>query len=134
MTGEQQNPEAESRPAFGEILINPQAGSPKDEETKPVSSPRPTKRPKRSQRKTKKPRKQTRSARQPQGFFKKRLLRCGIILLILPAVLLLTYLAAARYLLPYYIQEQLAKQYTQQLHRPVTITQVDFAPFTFDLH
>ncbi|MCI5126570.1 MAG: hypothetical protein D3925_19360, partial [Candidatus Electrothrix sp. AR5] len=55
-------------------------------------------------------------------------------LLLLPAMLFLTYLAAASFLIPYYIQEQLVKQYSQQLGRPVTVTQVDFAPFTFDLH
>ena len=123
MTGEQQNPKATSPPAFGEILINPQAGTSDNEKKKSALPPEP-----------KKTRKQQKKPKESKGSSKKKVLRCSLILILLPTVLFLTYLAAARFILPYYIQEQLAEQYSQQLQRPVTVTQVDFDPFTFDLH
>lgn len=130
MTGEQQNPKAESPPAFGDILINPQAGTTDKKEKKSVLPPEPEK-PRKQGKKTK--RKQT-PPKQTERSSRKSVLLCGLALLLLPAMLFLTYLAAASFLIPYYIQEHLAKQYSEQLHRPVTVTQADFAPFTFDLH
>ena len=129
MTGEQQNPKAESPPAFGDILINPQAGTTDKKEKKSAPPPEPEK-PRKQGKKTK--RKQT-PPKQTERSSRKSVLLCGLALLLLPAMLFLTYLAAASFLIPYYIQEHLAKQYSEQLHRPVTVTQVDFAPFTFDL-
>ncbi|CAK8714606.1 hypothetical protein KKHLCK_03665 [Candidatus Electrothrix laxa] len=125
MTGEQQTQKAESPPAFGEILINPQAGTTKNEKKKSAPPPKPKKPPKQ--------RKQSKS-KEKKGLSKKKVLLCSLVLILLPAMLFLTYLAAASFLIPYYIQEQLTKQYSQQLGRPVAVTQVDFAPFTFDLH
>ncbi|MCI5162552.1 MAG: DUF748 domain-containing protein, partial [Candidatus Electrothrix sp. AX5] len=123
MTGEQQNPKATSPPAFGEILINPQAGTSDNEKKKSAPPPEP-----------KKTRKQQKKPKESKGRSKKKALRCSLILILLPTILFFTYLAAARFFLPYYIQEKLAEQYSQQLRRPVTVTQVDFDPFTFDLH
>ncbi|MGB5685735.1 MAG: DUF748 domain-containing protein, partial [Candidatus Electrothrix sp.] len=128
MTGEQQTPKAESPPAFGEILINPQAGTTKNEKKESAPPPKPKKPPKQ--------RKQSNQSKskEEKGLSKKKVLLCSLMLILLPAMLFLTYLAAASFLIPYYIQEQLTKQYSQQLGRPVAVTQVDFAPFTFDLH
>ncbi|MCI5191287.1 MAG: AsmA family protein, partial [Candidatus Electrothrix sp. AS4_5] len=117
MTGEQ-TPEAESPPAFGEILINPQAETAENKKEDRVSPAKP-------QRKKNKAKK---------AGSKKKLLCCLALILLLPAALFLSYLAAVTYLLPYYIQEQLTAQYSQQLNRPVTVTQAQFAPFSFDLH
>ncbi len=128
MTGEQQNPKAESPPAFGEILINPHAEPSDNEEEKNVPPPEPKK------TQPEKPRRQRKKNKENKGLSEKRILLCSLLLILLPTVLFLTYLAAASFLVPYYIQEQLAEQYSQQLHRSVTVTQVDFAPFTFDLH
>ncbi|MDU9048352.1 MAG: DUF748 domain-containing protein [Candidatus Electrothrix sp. Rat3] len=108
-------------------MINPHAGKSDNEEKKTAPPPEPKK------TQLKKPPKQRKKSTENKGLSKKKVLRCSLILILLPTVLLLTYLAAARFLIPYYIQE-LAEQYSQQLHRSVTVTQVDFAPFTFDLH
>ncbi|MCW5201527.1 DUF748 domain-containing protein [Desulfobulbus sp. US4] len=128
MTGEQQNQEAQSPPAFGEILINPHAEKSDNEEEKTVSPSEPKK------TQPKKPRKQRKKSTKERGLSKKKVLLCSLMLILLPTVLFLTYLAAASFLIPYYIQDELTEQYSQQLGRPVTITQVNFAPFTFDLH
>ncbi|XCN72093.1 MAG: DUF748 domain-containing protein [Candidatus Electrothrix aestuarii] len=126
MTGEPQNPDADSSPDFGEIPINPNAGEKRQKEDQPPSPPpKPKAKPKR-------PRKQ-RPKKNKRALPKKKLLLCGFFLLVLPIVLLLSYLAAAHYLLPYYIREHLAQQYSQQLHRPVAVTQVEFAPFSLEL-
>uniref|UniRef100_UPI004056B7A1 DUF748 domain-containing protein n=1 Tax=Candidatus Electrothrix sp. TaxID=2170559 RepID=UPI004056B7A1 len=130
MSGEQQTPEAESSPAFGEILINPQAGTAgKKEEEKSVPPPKPKKRRAQGNKRTSKSKEPKKKAGS-----KKKLLICSLVLIVLPVLLFLAYLAAATYLLPSYIQNQLAAQYGQQLNRPVTIGQAEFNPFTFDLH
>ncbi|MCI5121491.1 MAG: hypothetical protein D3908_09940, partial [Candidatus Electrothrix sp. AUS4] len=126
MTGEPQNPDADSSPDFGEILINPNAGATQQNEEQTSSSPPKPK------AKTSRPRKQ-RKKKTRQALPKKKILLCGLFLLALPVLLLLSYLAAAHYLLPYYIREHLAQQYSQQLHRPVAVTQVEFAPFSLEL-
>ncbi|MCI5115751.1 MAG: hypothetical protein D3912_13220, partial [Candidatus Electrothrix sp. AX1] len=141
MTGEQ-TPEAESPPAFGEILINPQAETAENKKEDPVSPAKankqriPQKRKPQSQpSKASKPSKpQRKKNKAKKAGSKKKLLCCLALILLLPAALFLSYLAAATYLLPYYIQEQLTAQYSQQLNRPVTVTQAQFAPFSFDLH
>ncbi|MCI5160032.1 MAG: hypothetical protein D3906_16725, partial [Candidatus Electrothrix sp. AUS1_2] len=124
MTGEQRNPATEITPAFGEILINPDAGTSDTEEKESRPSPRPEK-PRWRRRKSRRKEKKEDSAH--------NMLNCFFILLLVPSLLFLSYMAAARYLLPYYIQEILAARYSRQLNRPVTVTQVNFAPLSLDL-
>jgi flagellar basal body-associated protein FliL len=128
MSGEQQKPAAESGPAFGEILINPEGGNRKKKEKKSVPPPKPKK-----QRAQRKQRSQKKTKKEKTGS-RKKLLWCSLILVLLPVLLFLSYLAAATYFLPSYIQNQLTAQYGQQLNRPVTIDQATFSPFSFDLH
>ena len=73
MTGEQQNPKATSPPAFGEILINPQAGTSDNEKKKSASPPEP-----------KKTRKQQKKPKESKGSSKKKVLRCSLIFILLP--------------------------------------------------
>ena len=144
MTGEQ-TPEAESPPAFGEILINPQAETAENKKEDPVSPAKankqrilrkrkPQSQPSKAANTPKSSKPQRKKNKAKKAGSKKKLLCCLALILLLPAALFLSYLAAATYLLPYYIQEQLTAQYSQQLNRPVTVTQAQFAPFSFDLH
>ena len=127
MTGEQQNSKNKSGPAFGEILINPQAGTTeKKDEEKSVPPPKPKKR--RAQ--TKQRRKKNKEEKNGSG---KKLLWCSLVLISLPVLFFLSCLAGAKYLLPSYIQNQLTAQYGQKLNRLITIDQAEFDPFTFDL-
>jgi hypothetical protein len=127
MSGEQQKPATESGPAFGEILINPEGGTRKKKEKKSAPPPKPKKR--RTQRKQR-----SQKSQEEKTGSRKKLFWYSLLLILLPVLLFLSYLVTATYLLPSYIQNQLAAQYGQQLNRPVTIAQTAFDPFTFDLH
>ncbi|MCI5148288.1 MAG: hypothetical protein D3916_02645, partial [Candidatus Electrothrix sp. MAN1_4] len=128
MTGEQQTSETDSGSAFGEILINPQAGTAeKKDEEQSVPHPKPKKRHAR-------PKQRTQKSKEKKDRSSKKLLWCGLVLILLPVLLFLSYLAGTNYLLPFYIQDQLTAQYGQKLNRLITIDQTEFDPFTFDLH
>ncbi len=64
----------------------------------------------------------------------KRSYSCVLIPLLLALATVPLYFAGSFYLLPLYIKGPFANHLSQRLNRPVTIKEVSFAPFSFDLH